>query len=84
MKTIEGGDFKKFSKKKLKLRFTVPKNVKGGPWGFLKLQFVAKYQKIECGPFGDILKISRNLAKPKRVRRMSHSAEKMERVTHLL
>ena len=32
--------------------------------GFLKLQFVAKYQKIEGGPFGD--------------KKLSHSAEKFK------
>ena len=25
----------------------------GDPLGFLKLQFAAKYQKFEAGPFGD-------------------------------
>ena len=31
----------------------VEKCKKGYPLGFLKTQFVAKYQKIERGPFGD-------------------------------
>ena len=31
------------------------KNFKGGtPSDFLKIQSVAKYQKVEAGPFGDI------------------------------
>ena len=43
-------------KSALYLRFKnrkVFKIVKGGPSGFLKVQFAAKYQKIEGGPFGD-------------------------------
>ena len=32
---------------------------RGDPLGFLKIQFVAKYQKIEGGPFGDIKKLSK-------------------------
>ena len=39
------------------------KIVKGDPLGFLNIQFVAKYQKIE-GDFGNI-KIEKRLAKPK-------------------
>ena len=31
----------------------MPKDVKGDILGFLKFQFVAKYQKIEEGRFGD-------------------------------
>ena len=43
------------------------KIVKGGPLGFLKVQFVAKYQKNRRGPFGD-----------KKFEKKSHSAEKFE------
>ena len=36
------------------------KIVKGGSLGFLKVQFVAKYQKkVEGGPFGDYKKLSK-------------------------
>ena len=36
---------------------------RGNPLGFLKIQFVAKYQKIEGGPFGDIKKLSKKKRK---------------------
>ena len=36
---------------------------KGDPLGFLKLQFVSKYEKMEGGPFGD------NVTVPKSVKR---------------
>ena len=36
----------------------MPKTVKGGPFGLLGIQFVAKYakyqKKLKDGPFGDI------------------------------
>ena len=40
---------------------TILKIGKGGVLEFLKIQFVAKYQKIERGPFGDIKNFSRKM-----------------------
>ena len=49
---------------------TVPKNVKGGPLGFINIYSVAKYQKnSKGGLFWDI----------KKFRKKSHSAKKIER-----
>ena len=45
---------------------------KGGPLEFLKIQFVAKYQKMKEGPFGDI----------KKFRKKSHKAEKGGEVSY--
>ena len=59
-----------------------PKNAKflklkkGDPLGFLKIQFVVKYQKNE-GPL-ETKKIEK-VSKPKKGRGKSHSAEKLER-----
>ena len=53
--------FEKIVGKKRKMRIlkqshSAEKAERGDPFDFLKIQFVAKYQKIEGGPFGDILK----------------------------
>ena len=41
---------------------------KGDPLGFLNTQIIAKYQKLEGGPFGAILKISeKSLIVPKKI-----------------
>ena len=56
--------------------------LRGDPFDFLKIQSVAKYQKVEGGPFGDILKKLEKFSKKKRKMRFlkqSHSAEKLER-----
>ena len=61
--------FKKFSKKKRKMRIfnslIVPKNVKGGPLDFFNIHSVAKHQKNRR-PFEDF----------KKFRKKSHKAEK--------
>ena len=62
------GHFLKFEKfpKKIKMRslnsVTVPKNVIGDHLGFFDIHCVAKYKKIEGGPFGEIQKASKKVA----------------------
>ena len=52
----------------------MPKNVKGGTlWDFLNIHSVAKYQKIDGGPFGAIKKFRK-----KEKFEQSHSDEKGE------
>ena len=75
MEKIEGeplGDFKKFLKKKFKMRFlnrvTVPKNVKGGTlWNFFDIPCVAKCRNKRRGD---------SLVQSKNFQKKSHSAEK--------
>ena len=49
----------------LKQSHSVKKSKKGDHLGFLKLQFVAKYQKIEGGSFED-KKMQKSLTTPKK------------------
>ena len=39
------------------------KNVKGDPSDFVKLQLVAKHEKIEGGPFGDFKNFPKKISK---------------------
>ena len=61
----------------------VPKNVEKGALVFFNIRPVAKYQKIEVGPFGDIKEFRENVSKPKKGRVKSHSAEKLKKGTFL-
>ena len=57
----------------------VPNNVKGGPLGFFNIHSVAKHQKNRRGdPLKTLKKFEKSLTKPKKERRKSHSAEKLE------
>ena len=72
MKKKEGepfGDLKKFPEKKFLMKFlnsvTVPKNVKGGPFGNFGhplLQNGKMSKQMKGGPFGAIQKISKKVA----------------------
>ena len=59
--------FEIFFLKKLRKRRIVPKNEKGGPFGFINILSVAKYQKIRRGDSFETLKV---------FEKNSHSAEK--------
>ena len=39
----------------------VPKNVKGGPSGFINIHSIAKYQKLEGGPLGTSKKFRKKI-----------------------
>ena len=67
-----------FEKRKMRIlnSLIVPKNVKGGPLGFFNIHPVAKYQKTEGGPFGDIKKIRKKSHKAEKGRGKSHSGKK--------
>ena len=71
----------KFSKKKTKMRFlkqshSAEKLERGDPLTF-GLQFTAKYQKIEGGPFGDKKNSKKSRTVPKTIERVAQCRKKL-------